>query len=81
VVVGGPSVVSDDLVQSERWRFNIPELLWEFPHISCTVLDEISMVRRGYTKHRTRCVLKCSTQNAENGFGFFRVEKKPGFRL
>jgi hypothetical protein len=36
-----PSVVSDDLVQSvdqkigERWH------LYEFPHISCTVLYEI----------------------------------------
>jgi hypothetical protein len=43
-VVGQPSVVSDDLVQSveqkicERQHFTISEVLCEFPQISCTVL-------------------------------------------
>jgi hypothetical protein len=32
-----PSVVSDDLVQSERWCFTISELSCEFPQILCTI--------------------------------------------
>jgi hypothetical protein len=49
-VVDQPSVVSDDLLQSvaqkisERWLFTIPEVLCEFPHISCTVVYEIIIV-------------------------------------
>jgi hypothetical protein len=46
-VVGWPSVVSDDLVQSvdqnvcERQRFTISEFSCEFPQISRTLLYEI----------------------------------------
>jgi transposase len=34
---GRPSVVSDDLVQSERRRLTLSEVSCEFPQISCTV--------------------------------------------
>jgi hypothetical protein len=50
-VVGQPSVVSGNLVQSagqnicERRRFTISELSCEFPQISCTALYEIITVR------------------------------------
>jgi hypothetical protein len=53
-VVGLPSVVSDDLVQSldqkicERRHFTISELLCEFPQILHIVLYEIIIVRLGY---------------------------------
>jgi hypothetical protein len=47
-VVGWPSVVSDDFVQSERRHFTIRELSCEFPQISCTGLYEIITVRLGY---------------------------------
>jgi hypothetical protein len=59
-VVGRPSVVSDDLVQSvdqkicERRRFTISEPLCEFPQISRTLLCEIITVRLGYGKFCTR---------------------------
>jgi hypothetical protein len=55
-VVGWPSVVSDDLVQSvdqkinERQRFTISELSCKFPQISHTVLYKITTVRLGYHK-------------------------------
>jgi hypothetical protein len=54
-VVGGPSVVSD-LVQNvdqeiyERRHFTISETSYEFPHISCTLLYEIIIVRLGCHK-------------------------------
>jgi hypothetical protein len=65
-VVGQPSVVSDELVQSgdqknceRRWRFTISELSCEFPQISCTALYEIITVRLGYHHYFcTRWVLK-----------------------
>jgi hypothetical protein len=57
-VVDLPSVLSDDLVQSERQRFTITELSCEFPHISHTVLCEIIPVRLGYHKFWARCVPK-----------------------
>jgi hypothetical protein len=44
-VVGRASVMSSDLVQSERRRFTISELSCEFPQISNTVLYEITEVR------------------------------------
>jgi hypothetical protein len=53
-VVGRPSVVSDDLVQSvdqnicERWHFTISELSCEFPQISRTLLYEIITVKLGH---------------------------------
>jgi hypothetical protein len=58
---GRPSVVSDDLVQSvdkktgERRCFTISELSHEFPHISHTVLYEITD-RQGYHKFCARWV-------------------------
>jgi hypothetical protein len=55
---GRPSVVSDDLVQSERWGFTISELLREFPQISCIFIYEIITVRLGYHKFCGRWVLK-----------------------
>jgi hypothetical protein len=59
-VVGWPSVVSDDLVESvdqkihERRRFTISEFSCEFPQISRTVLYKIVTVRLGYHKFCTR---------------------------
>jgi hypothetical protein len=55
---GTPSVVSDDLVQSERWRFTISTLSCEFPQISCTLLYEIIIFRLGYHKFCAKCVPK-----------------------
>jgi hypothetical protein len=52
-VVGQPSVVSDDLVQSvdqnnnERWRFTFSEVSCEFPQILHIVLYDIITVRLG----------------------------------
>jgi hypothetical protein len=66
-MVGLPSVVSDDLVQSveqnmcERLRFTISELSCEFPQISRTVLYKIIAVRLGYLKFYARWVLKMLT--------------------
>jgi hypothetical protein len=63
-VVGRPSVVSDDLVQSvdqkicERWCFTISELPCEFPQISHTVPYENNTVRLGYHKFCATWVLK-----------------------
>jgi hypothetical protein len=57
---GRPSVVSDDLVQSERWRFIISEIFCVFPQISCTVLYEIITVRLGYHKFCTDGFRICS---------------------
>jgi hypothetical protein len=54
---GQPSVVSDDLVQSEKQHFTISELSHEFPQISCTVLYKIITVRLGYHNY-ARWVLK-----------------------
>jgi hypothetical protein len=45
-----PSVVSDDLLQSERRRFTISEPSCQFPQLSRTVLYEIITVRLGYHK-------------------------------
>jgi hypothetical protein len=66
-VVGQPSVVSDDLVQSvdkticERHHFSISGLLRQFPQISHIVLYEIITVRLGYHKFGVRWVLKMLT--------------------
>jgi hypothetical protein len=49
-VVGQPSVVSDDLVQSERWCFTTSEISCEFMPISHTVLYDIITVKLGYHK-------------------------------
>jgi hypothetical protein len=60
---GWPSVVSDDLLQSvgrkicERWRFTISELTREFPQISHTVY-EIITVRLGCHKFWARWISK-----------------------
>jgi hypothetical protein len=53
---GQPSVVSDDLVQSERQRFTISEVSCEFPQISRTVLYQIITVSLGYHKFCARRV-------------------------
>jgi hypothetical protein len=58
---GQPPAWSDDLVQSERRRFTISELLCEFPQISRTVLYEIITVRLGCHKFCTRCFPKMLT--------------------
>jgi hypothetical protein len=60
---GQPSVVSNDLQNvdkriCERQHFTIPELLYEFPKMSCTVLYEIIIVRLGYHKFCLRQVPK-----------------------
>jgi hypothetical protein len=66
-VVGRPSVVSDDLVQSvdpkncERRRFTISEVSCEFTQILRTVLYEIITVRLGYHKFCARWVTKMLT--------------------
>jgi hypothetical protein len=66
-VVGWPSVVSDDLVQSvqqiicEGWRFTISELSYEFPQISRTLLYEIITVRLGNHKFCARWFQKMFT--------------------
>jgi hypothetical protein len=57
-VVSQPSVVSDDLVQSERRCFTISEVSCEFMPISRTVLYEIITVRLGYHKFCAIWVLK-----------------------
>jgi hypothetical protein len=63
-VVGWPSEVSDDLVQSvqqkncERRRFTISELSYEFPQTSRTLLYEIIIVRLGQQKFWPRWVQK-----------------------
>jgi hypothetical protein len=57
-VLGWPSEVSDDLVQSERRRFTISEFSCDFPQISLTVLYEIITVRQGYHKFCARWVPK-----------------------
>jgi hypothetical protein len=55
-VVGRPSVVSDDLVQSvdenicESRRFTISKVSCEFPQISLTILYQIITARLGYHK-------------------------------
>jgi hypothetical protein len=58
---GQPSVVSDDLVQSERWCFTISELSREFLQISRTFLREIFTVRLGYHKFCARWISKMLT--------------------
>jgi hypothetical protein len=56
-VVGQPSVLSDDLVQSvdqkicEKQHFTISEVSCEFPQISRTVLYEIITIRLGHHKY------------------------------
>jgi hypothetical protein len=63
-IVGLPSVVSEDLVQSvgrkicERRRFTTSELSCEFPQISLTVLYEVITVRLGYHRFCARWVPK-----------------------
>jgi hypothetical protein len=69
----GPSVVSYDLVPTERRLFTISELSCRFKKISLTILYDIITARQGYHKIlRKMCsenVHWCA-QNAENGFGF-----------
>jgi hypothetical protein len=67
-VVGWPSAVTDDLVQSvdqkicERWCFTISELSCKFPQILCTLLYGIIAVSLGYHhKVCTRWVPKMLT--------------------
>jgi hypothetical protein len=61
---GGPSAVSDDLVQSvdqkicETCRFTISELSCEFPLVLHTVLYEVVIVRLGYHEFCTTWVPK-----------------------
>jgi hypothetical protein len=58
---GRPSAVNDDFVQSERRRFTISELSWEFSQISRTLFHDIIIVRLGYHKFCTRWVPKMLT--------------------
>jgi hypothetical protein len=60
-VFGEPSVVGDELVRSERWRFTILELSCEFPQISRTVLYETITVRLGFHRFCARWVPKILT--------------------
>jgi hypothetical protein len=53
---GQPSVVSDDLVQSEGQHFKISELLCEFPKISRIFLYDIITARLGYHNFWARWV-------------------------
>jgi hypothetical protein len=55
---GPSSIVSDDIVQSERQRFTISELSCEFPQISRAVLYKIIAVRLAYRKFCARWVPK-----------------------
>jgi hypothetical protein len=58
---GWPSVVSNDLFQSERQLFTISETLCGFPQISLSVLYEIITVRLGCHKFCARWVQKILT--------------------
>jgi hypothetical protein len=60
-VIGRPSIMSDDIFESERRRFTISELSCEFTQISRTVLYEIITVRLGYHKFCARWVPKTLT--------------------
>jgi hypothetical protein len=66
-IVGWPSVVSDNLLQSvdqkicERRCFTVSQLSCEFPQILRTVLYKIIAVRLGYHRFCTRWVLKILT--------------------
>jgi hypothetical protein len=65
--------MSDDPVQSKRWRFTISKHLLEFPKVSCTVLSKIITERLRYHKFFISWVPKMPvecTHNAENGFSF-----------
>jgi hypothetical protein len=81
-LVGWPSVVCDDLVQSvdqkicERRPLTISDLSSEFPQISRTVLYEIITVRLGYHKFCARWVPKMitgahKTQRVASALTFF----------
>jgi hypothetical protein len=83
-VVGQPSVVSDDLVQSddqkicERRCFTISELSREFPQISRTALYETIIVRLGFYKFCTQWVPKLlmaahKMQRTASALTFFRA--------
>jgi hypothetical protein len=61
-----PSVVNDDLVQSERRRMKMSELSNEFPQISLTVLYEIITVRIVCHKFYAKCVPKILTSEHKN---------------
>jgi hypothetical protein len=82
---GRPSVVGDDLAQSddqqicERGRFTISELSCEFSQISWTVLYEIITVRLGYHMFCSRWVLKMLTGacKTENGFSLHIFRMTP----
>jgi hypothetical protein len=85
-VVGRPSVVSDDLVQSvdqkicERRRFTISELSCEFPENSRALLYEIIAVRLGCYKFFARWVPKIltgahKTQRMASALIFFRASR------
>jgi hypothetical protein len=60
-VVRQPSVVNDDLAQSERRRFKISELFCEFPQISRTGLCIITVKIGSHHKFCTRRVPKMLT--------------------
>jgi hypothetical protein len=63
-VVGWPSGMSDELVQSvdrkicKRWPYTISEFSCEFPQISCTFPYEIITFRLEYHKFCSRWVPK-----------------------
>jgi hypothetical protein len=67
-VVGRPSVVSDDLVQSVdqkicvRLRFTTSEFSCEFPHISLTLLYKIITIKLG-----SHVLRKMGFENAHRG--------------
>jgi hypothetical protein len=62
---GRPSVVSDDLVQSERRCFTLSEISCEFTQISRTFLYEIITVWLGYHKLCARWVPKIFTDKTQ----------------
>jgi hypothetical protein len=92
-VVGRPSLMSDDLVQSvdqklcERQRFTIPELSCEFPQISRTLVYEIITVMLGcHYKFCARLVSKMltgahKTQRLTSALTFLERYHKAGDEL
>jgi hypothetical protein len=69
---GGWWAICTEWGHCSKWKMALK--YWDFSYIYCTVLDEISMVRRGYTKHRARWVLKMFyTKCREWLWFFFRV--------
>jgi hypothetical protein len=78
VVVGRPSLVSDDLVQSVNQKSILKNFRVNVSQISRTVINEIIRVRLGHHKFCARLVSENAhgcAQNAENGFDFDFLER------